>query len=1187
MRNIRPASEMTVAEHTARYLTQHFAIATPEPIVLSEERPVELGPMRHGGRYLAYDFQTPPHRELTFRVLVRGEVKITANGEAVLDFRQAHSPDRQPLGGWHEGWHEVVVWPERFIDGWVRVGVENPTVGSTELAHQGAWACSGAPKNWRPRATPVLEARRVSKSFTPDSRLTDSAWETAPSLDLRKASLVEFNVRSKIRFLYDEENLYLGFIGEGRPSGRQPATGDARQNRDIDAVADTNDIAPPQGREGTTLPGALEYVVSDVMWEEYLGLVLDAGANGRELVECLVNHAGLRDSSRSTRTGRDGYWYGSDRGVVEPNMIQSSTFEGAGFWDFEGVAPGSWGCWIEVGEEGWSACMAMPFALLGRRPSEGDVWHFNACRRTYGEHNLEYFASPHPYQYHDAARFAQLLFGPPSTVPVSADFGKRAPGPRVANIRVRASGDEPQSVTGNLLVDGAKKVEARETLSLRPGEEGLFTFDLNVESSAILAFILTDDTGAVLYHSAPIEMRLPGPEPHRTLAPGGVSGSGYLLVVASQDRPLDWNGVGTAAPEVRLSCRRREHQAFQIGITPSSASLRNVRLDTSDLVGPGGRTIPASCVEWFVEGQMHREPDPTYLLRREIPDHQVRWVPDVLVPVEAFAIDDRRPGAIWVEVHVPAEATLGRYQGRVKVVAEGQEPQEVSFGLEVQGFASQHSPDGVLDIGPTKQLLIDDYVVEDIDGALISYHPFKKHPGNPLIVPDRPADLTLLLLYGTIHRNASTGEFRMWYIGHSIDEVGYREHMCYAESDDGLTWRKPDLGVIEFRGTKSNHLVDVTEEGRAVAPHIIYRPDEPEPDRRYVRYFQSYPVVGTCAAYSSDGIHWRPDFTPLFLGSDAASPTFDPRTGRFFVVTIQDRAIGSYVRRSPAVSMSEDGVSWSDFHPIIWADALDDRRAFRNLSRVRDVLCYDYPGHYHGEFNDMKPYPYAGMYLASLSVFECCGADLYKGTWGGRASGKDDSSLHLQLVSSRSANLREWQRVGSREPMIDRGKPGNWDAGFITAADAPVVVGDELWLYYGGLAHSQQNKATTIFTGPVIEPGDMPSGIGLATIRLDGFVSLDADAEQGRLITKKLLFSGKRLEVNAAVRGSLRVAVLDGEGHALPGFGERDCVPLSGDSVRHEVRWNGGDDLHRLTGRPTRLSFHLQDAEFYAFQFVG
>src|SRR5687767_9214228 len=82
-------------------------------------------------------------------------------------------------------------------------------------------------------------------------------------------------------------------------------------------------------------------------------------------------------------------------------------------------------------------------------------------------------------------------------------------------------------------------------------------------------------------------------------------------------------------------------------------------------------------------------------------------------------------------------------------------------------------------------------------------------------------------------------------------------------------------------------------------------------------------------------------------------------------------------------------------------------------------------------------------------------------------------------------------------------------------------------------------------------------GVGLATLRLDGFVSVEA-REAGTLTTRPLVFLGDTLVVNAnAAGGSLRVEALDGAGKPIAGFGADDCEPITTDSVRHVVAWKG------------------------------
>ena len=51
------------------------------------------------------------------------------------------------------------------------------------------------------------------------------------------------------------------------------------------------------------------------------------------------------------------------------------------------------------------------------------------------------------------------------------------------------------------------------------------------------------------------------------------------------------------------------------------------------------------------------------------------------------------------------------------------------------------------------------------------------------------------------------GSFRMVYSAIGT-RWGYYS-ICYAESDDAVHWRKPELGLHDFRGSKANNIVMV------------------------------------------------------------------------------------------------------------------------------------------------------------------------------------------------------------------------------------------------------------------------------------------------------------------------------------------------------------------------------------------
>ena len=123
--------------------------------------------------------------------------------------------------------------------------------------------------------------------------------------------------------------------------------------------------------------------------------------------------------------------------------------------------------------------------------------------------------------------------------------------------------------------------------------------------------------------------------------------------------------------------------------------------------------------------------------------------------------------------------------------------------------------------------------------------------------------------------------------------------------------------------------------------------------------------------------------------------------------------------------------------------------------------------------------------------------------------------------------------------------------------------------------------------------------LGLARMRPDGFVSLDAGRErEGLIVTEPMVAPGDRLCINARCRpgGYVRVEVTDAQDRPLPGATEADCDPFTGDALTHTVTWNGSPAIPpadagildpRRPGAPfRRLRFSLRNAELYSFQFT-
>ena len=106
----------------------------------------------------------------------------------------------------------------------------------------------------------------------------------------------------------------------------------------------------------------------------------------------------------------------------------------------------------------------------------------------------------------------------------------------------------------------------------------------------------------------------------------------------------------------------------------------------------------------------------------------------------------------------------------------------------------------------------------------------------------------------------------------------------------------------------------------------------------------------------------------------------------------------------------------------------------------------------------------------------------------------------------------------------------------------------------------------------------------VATLRRDGFASMDYAGRNGLLVTRPVVFSGKHLFVNADnTEGVLRVAVLNQNGEEIEPFTERSCMPVSADSTCEQVRWIGSENLAALSGKPVRFRFSLQKGSLFSF----
>ena len=423
------------------------------------------------------------------------------------------------------------------------------------------------------------------------------------------------------------------------------------------------------------------------------------------------------------------------------------------------------------------------------------------------------------------------------------------------------------------------------------------------------------------------------------------------------------------------------------------------------------------------------------------------------------------------------------------------------------------------------------------------FHQAVVHP-RPVLSPEAPWETHGFTC--SVIEDPAERLFKMWYLTTLPDG---RNVTCYAVSDDGIAWRRPNLGLHEFAGSKENNIVIPPEyhKGLDHFESVFKDPLDTDSARRYKALgWSSYdwdgPLSGIYTAVSPDGLHWTHTPEPVFRqhprpGTHDLGPVGDAHC--LMIDTLQKRYV-AFLRCWPhrAISFSSDFVKWTQPETFLWT-----------LNSTEEL------------YNN-SAFVYGDQYLGLLSIFDL---------------NPKRHDLNCWLISSRDA--RRWERCPAAAPIIACGGVGEWNR-FMSwnGGSPPIRVGDRLYFYFRGSARRH---------GPYEGPDntDAPICVGLATLRLDGFASLDASFDGGEFVTTRGLIEGGDLVLNAKCDyGEIRVELMDEADHPLPGYSLDDCVPLRADGTALTVHWKEHPDLAGAAGKTVRLRLALKNARLYSYR---
>ena len=444
--------------------------------------------------------------------------------------------------------------------------------------------------------------------------------------------------------------------------------------------------------------------------------------------------------------------------------------------------------------------------------------------------------------------------------------------------------------------------------------------------------------------------------------------------------------------------------------------------------------------------------------------------------------------------------------------------------------------------GRKKFLLLDSRIVQSTRNAKLTVGTVKKHEGNPLFREDKPWEPRFDNVYANIIYDEQEQLYKCWYSpfvtdsGHTntprddrepgqymtrLRETGGDREMgvCYATSKDGIDWVKPLMDIRLWEGDRRTNIVDIGPHGAGVMKDLR----EADPKRRYKMFMKD---GGMAVEFSPDGLHWT---DPIRCPDvDAAG---DTHNNAFWAPELE-RYVG--ITRL-----------WND-NPRQRVVGRTESRDFVNWTKAVEVFRRD-PSR---QIYALPVFRYAGVYIGLPVIFQ-----------------PETDRSHTELAWS--PDTIHWSRIEPDVPLIPTSsEPGDYDWGCVYGAACPIVLDDEIRLYYGAS------------NGPHTDWRD--GFFALATLRPDGFAGYEpvSDGEPAVVTTTPFSALPGELKITAdAAGGAVRVAVLDEAGETL----------AVSEAIREDVTDRPAvfppDFDFAGRSEPVRLQFRCESSKLYAFSF--
>ena len=483
-----------------------------------------------------------------------------------------------------------------------------------------------------------------------------------------------------------------------------------------------------------------------------------------------------------------------------------------------------------------------------------------------------------------------------------------------------------------------------------------------------------------------------------------------------------------------------------------------------------------------------------------------------------------------------------------------------------------------VNIGSRLELMVDDYLIQSMTAKaeLRLHQPVRREI---VFESDAPWEGNACGFQSIV---SDDGRHRIYYHGlhyrNSGEPAQKREDhtacLCFIESEDGIHWERPELGLFDFTGSKANNIIltpeAVAEVGGGPALTAVLKDENPEcpPDAKFKIVMVGYEPNGLYLLKSGDGVHFS-------LMSKTAAITHD--------------AYGAF-----------------DSQNLMFWDSV--RQEYREYHRgfnegVRDIMTAVSPDPLHFPDSEWLSYPGAPVeqlynnqivpYYRAPHIFMGFPARYQKREWS-------EPLYAVPGLEERLARAKSHERHGSAitDALFMTSRDGlnfkRWPEAFIRPGPRlreSWVYGDN-YMFWGMVetpsATEDAPKEISMYACDGYWEG-ISNSVRRYTLRQDGFVSVAAPLSGGEIVTKPIVFEGGNLTLNVETSGAggVQVEIQDEAGTPIEGYGLDDCPAIFCDSLRRVVRWKKkGGDVRPLSARPVRLRFVMRDADLYAFQFV-